>query len=156
MPYLLRSLVEGHGRVHELEAVLHLEHQLLPVRGHLLGTVPDHVHVVVVGLQHGFRLLLHLQRALVCLLRAEGEKGRLTARGARRPGTGAGTAPGVRPGFRRRDVSRCSFGRYWKRSRRYSQEKKVLYVYIVYTKKRKETGIKKKMFCLATTMFIFK
>lgn len=73
-PYLLRGLVEGHRRVHQLEPVFHLEHELLPVRGHLLGTVPDHVHVVVVGLQHGFRLLLYLQRALVRLLRrGEGE-----------------------------------------------------------------------------------
>lgn len=79
-PYLLRGLVEGHGRVHQLQPVLHLEHELLPVRGHLLGTVPDHVHVVVVGLQHGFCLLLHLQCALVGLLRG-GESGKLFSGG---------------------------------------------------------------------------
>lgn len=68
LPNLLRSLVEGDGGVDELEAVFHLEHELLPVRGDLLCTVTDHVHVVVVGLQHGLRLLLHLQCTLVCFL----------------------------------------------------------------------------------------
>lgn len=75
-PHLLRGLVEGHGRVHQLQPVFHLEHELLPVRGDLLGAVADHVHVVVIGLQHGLGLLLDLQGALVCLLRERGE-GRL-------------------------------------------------------------------------------
>ena len=35
---------------------------------YLLGTVPDGVHVVVVGLQQGLSLLLDLQGALVGLL----------------------------------------------------------------------------------------
>jgi len=68
MPYLLGGLVEGHRGIDQLEAVLHLQHELLPVGGHALCTVPDQVHVVVVGLKQRLRLLLHLQCALVRLL----------------------------------------------------------------------------------------
>lgn len=67
-PHLLRSLVEGNGGVDQLESILHLQHELLPVGGHALGAVSDQVHVVVVGLEQGLGLLLNLQRTLVGFL----------------------------------------------------------------------------------------
>lgn len=70
MSYLLRSFVEGHRGVDQLEPVFHFEHELLPVRRHALGAVPDQVHVVVVGLQQSLGLLLNLQGTLVGLLQA--------------------------------------------------------------------------------------
>ena len=103
-PHLLRGLVEGHGRVHQLQPVFHLQHELLPVRGHLLGAVPDHVHVVVVGLQHGLGLLLDLQGALVCLLQGCGMKEGLGTRGGER-------GPWEQP---RRGMGRGGVRREWK------------------------------------------
>lgn len=77
--YLLRCFVEGHRGINQLESVLHLQHELLPVRGHILCTVPDQVHVIVVGLQQSLGLLLNLQGTLVGLLqRQELEQERLS------------------------------------------------------------------------------
>lgn len=66
--YLLGGLVEGHRCVDQLEPVLHFQHELLPVRGHVLGTLSDQVHVVVVGLEQSLGLLLDLQGTLVGFL----------------------------------------------------------------------------------------
>lgn len=49
---LFGRLVEGHGGVDELQAVLHLQHQLLPVDGHLLSAAPDRLGIIVTRLQH--------------------------------------------------------------------------------------------------------
>ena len=66
--YLFRGLVEGHRGVDQLESILHLQHELLPVGRYALGTVSDQVHVVVVGLEQSLRLLLNLQGTLVGFL----------------------------------------------------------------------------------------
>lgn len=50
-PDLFRGLVEGHGCVDQFKSVFHFQHKLLPVRGHVLGTISDHVHVIMIGLQ---------------------------------------------------------------------------------------------------------
>lgn len=74
--YLFRGLVEGHRGINQLESVLHLQHELLPVRGHTLCTVSDQVHVIVVGLKQSLCLLLNLQGTLVGFLqRQDVEKG---------------------------------------------------------------------------------
>lgn len=71
--YLFRSFIEGNRGIHKLETVLHLQHQLLPVGSDLLCTLPDHIHIVVVSLQHRLCLLLNLQGTLMCFL-TRGEK----------------------------------------------------------------------------------
>lgn len=72
-PDLFRGLVEGHGCVDQFEPVFHLEHELLPVRGHVLSTVSNHVRVIVIGLQESFGFLLDLEGALMGLLQREGK-----------------------------------------------------------------------------------
>lgn len=73
LSYLFRGLVEGDRGIDKLESVLHLQHELLPVWSHALGTVSDQVHVVVVGLKQSLRFLLNLQGTLVCFLQ-KGER----------------------------------------------------------------------------------
>lgn len=73
--YLFRGFVEGHRGVDQLEPVLHLQHELLPVRGHALCTVSDQVHVIVVGLEQSLCFLLNLQGTLVGFLQRQ-ERGR--------------------------------------------------------------------------------
>lgn len=66
--HLLRGFIEGHWGIDEFEPVLHFQHQLLPVQGHLLGTFSDGISVIMSSLQQHFSLLLDLQGTLVCLL----------------------------------------------------------------------------------------
>lgn len=66
--HLFGCFVKGHRGVDQLQPVLHLQHELLPVGGHALGTVSDQVHVVVVGLEQSLGLLLDLQSTLVGFL----------------------------------------------------------------------------------------
>jgi len=76
MFYLFGRLVEGHRSIDQLESVLHLQHELLPVRSHSLCTVSDQVHIIVVGLEQSLRLLLNLQSTLMRLLqRGEWQRG---------------------------------------------------------------------------------
>lgn len=70
--YLFRSFVEGNRGIHKLETVLHLQHQLLPMGSNLLCTLTDHIHVIVIRLQHCLCLLLNLQGTLMRFL-ARGE-----------------------------------------------------------------------------------
>ena len=126
-PHLLRGLVEGHGRVHQLQPVFHLEHELLPVRGNLLSAVPDHVHVVVIGLQHGLGLLLDLQGALVCLLKGRGER-RLSVGGlgggSRHTLTGkAAASSGLLAFMETTPVNTTSLGHLEKHGRQVSERK---------------------------------
>lgn len=66
--HLLRGFIKGHGGIDEFEPVLHLQHQLLPVQGHLLSTFSDGISIIMTSLQQHFSLLLDLQGTLVCLL----------------------------------------------------------------------------------------
>lgn len=45
--YLFRRLVEGHRGIDKLQAVLHLQHQLLPVNCHFLGTASNCLWIIV-------------------------------------------------------------------------------------------------------------
>lgn len=66
--HLLRGFVEGHWRIDQLQPVLHLQHQLLPVQGHLFSTFSDSISIIMPSLQQHFGFLLDLQGTLVCLL----------------------------------------------------------------------------------------
>lgn len=52
---LLRGLVERHRSIDQLQAVLHFQHQLLPVDSHLLSTVSNRLWIVVTCLKHHLR-----------------------------------------------------------------------------------------------------
>lgn len=54
------------------------------MEGHLLGTLPDGVGIIVAGLEQGLGFLLYLQGALVRLLQGSGVKEGLGARGGER------------------------------------------------------------------------
>lgn len=49
--YLFRGLKKGHRGIDQLESILHLQHKLLPMRSHVLCTVPYQVGIIVVGLE---------------------------------------------------------------------------------------------------------
>lgn len=68
---LLRRLVEGHGGVDQLQPVLHLQHQLLPVDGHLLRAVAYRLWIVVSCLQH------HLEQEMDAGSEGGGDGGRV-------------------------------------------------------------------------------
>lgn len=84
LPHLLRSFVKGHRGIDQFQPVFHLQHELLPVEGHLLGTFPDGICVVVAGLQQCLSFLLYLQGTLVRLLQGSGMKEGLGTRGGER------------------------------------------------------------------------
>lgn len=50
--YLFRCLIEGHRCIDKLQAVLHLQHQLLPVNSHFLSTASNCLWIIVTCLQH--------------------------------------------------------------------------------------------------------
>lgn len=62
------------------------------MEGHLLGTFPDGVSIIVASLEQCLRLLLYLQGALVRLLQGSGMKEGLGTRGGER---GPWNSPGV-------------------------------------------------------------
>lgn len=85
------------------------------MKGHLLGTFPDGVGVIVAGLEQSLGFLLHLQGALVCLLQGSGMKEGLGTRGGERGpwerprrGTGGG---GVRREWK--DAEKLKSFKWW-------------------------------------------